>query len=286
MGGTGQSAGHGARKTPPRTSAAQKKKPQQTQQKPQQPPKPKAASDIDAMVGLASKSGTKADQDLADLIAKNYKGVLIDDNQNPFDTQRFFNGIGWADQKPVIVANEQALEDAKNRGETSGQYFYHTDAPYGNVTDAQDFAKQFQGGGRQYLSAGWHGDGTYFSNDTDDSWDYGGWNGNAFQIKGMLNKNAKVIQESSLKRKMSAFRRSHPAAAKQIDAMSEAYGGGDGKKSIYAALFGYNVIQSKQGGCDYLTVLNRAAVTVARKGFHHSDRGKSRYSFKPVWKYT
>ena len=286
MGGTGQSAGHGARKTPPRTSAAQKKKPQQTQQKPQQPPKPKAASDIDAMVALASKSGTKADQDLADLIAKNHKGVAVDSNQQAKDTQRFFNGIGWANQKPVVVANEQALEDAKNRGETSGQYFYHTDAPYGAVADAQDFAKQFLGGGRQFLSAGWHGDGTYFSNDESDSWDYGYGSNKAYQVKGMLNKNAKVIQESTLMRKMSAFRRSHPAAARQIDAMSSAWGDEEGKKSIYAALFGYNVIQSLQGGHDYLTVLNRSAVTVARKGFHHSDRSRSRFSYKPVWKYT
>lgn len=275
MGGTGQSAGHGARKAPPRTSAATKKKPQQTQQ-------PKAASDIDAMTALAKKSGQKADQDLANLIAKNYKGVLIDDNQNPFDTQRFFNGIGWANQKPVVVANEQALEDAKNRGEISGQYFYHTDAPYGNVTDAQDFAKQFLGGGRQYMSAGWHGDGTYFSNDTDDSWDYGGWRGKAFQIKGMLNNNAKVIQESSLMRQITAFKRSHPAAARQIAAMSEAYGGGDGKKSIYAALFGYNVIQSKQGGHDYLTILNRNAITVARKGLHYGtvDNGDDNWKYQ------
>ena len=279
MGGTGQSAGHGARKTPPRTSAAQKKKPQQTQQKPQQTPKPKAASDIDAMVGLASKSGTKADQDLADLIAKNYKGVAVDKNQNPYDTQRFFNGIGWANQKPVVVANEQALEDAKNRGETSGQYFYHTDSPQGVITDAQDFAKQFLGAGRQYLSAGVHGDGTYFSNDTVDSWYYG-YGSKSYQIKGMLNGNAKVISEVSLMQKMKAFKNTHPAAARQIDAMSTAWGARNGRKSVYAALFGYNVIQSEQGGCDYLTVLNRSAVTVARKGFHDSDRSKQ------GWKYT
>lgn len=251
MGGNGQSAGHGSRaKVTPRAQ------------------KPKAAADIVSLRALAQKSGTKADRELAQAVEQAYTQTKPDADQNDTQTQAFFNAIGWADNKPTVVATEQALEVEKFLGNVNGQYFYHTDAPEGAVADAKVFADQ-QLDGRHFLSNGIHGDGTYWSNDVDDSWRYGHYMTNSYQIKGMLNTNAKVIKEGALDKKIDAFRRSHPGAYNAIIAMYAKKG--SSRKSVFAALFGYNVIEARQGGHDYLAVLDRSATTVVRQGIHRKD---------------
>ena len=278
MGGNGQPAGHGARQLIPRarrqTRPAQPQPQAQPAPKPAPKPKTKASEDINALQALAKKSGSAADQKLADIIRR-VTNEKIDPNQQDTDTQRFINAIGWADKKPVVVADEAALEAEKFKGTVSGQYFYHTDMPFGAVNDAKTFAEQFMGKGRQFLSAGIHGDGTYFSNDEYDSWRYNFGNQMGYQIKGMLNKNAKPITETRLAKMIDKFQREHPQAFAAINAYTTGKNRPNylrGQFSVFAALFGYNVIQSVQMGHDYLTILDRSAMTVVKAGQHYGTR--------------
>lgn len=180
------------------------------------------------------------------------------------DTQRFFNQIGWADEKPVVL-DEKAYETARTAA--GAKSLYHTDAPYGNLS-TQRMLDQFRKG-TQYLSGGYHGDGTYLAELSWDSWGYGGGERTARQQKMFLNKHAKIIQERDLDQRLNAWQTSHPKAWYALRHIGQGYGsraslkaGGSfaGAKSVFAAMLGYNVIQSG----DYYTLLNRKAVTVSK----------------------
>ena len=180
------------------------------------------------------------------------------------DTQRFFNQIGWADEKPVVL-DEKAYETARTAA--GAKSLYHTDAPYDNLS-TQRMLDQFRKG-TQYLSGGYHGDGTYLAELSWDSWGYGGGERTARQQKMFLNKHAKIIQERDLDQRFNAWQTSHPKAWYALRHIGQGYGsraslkaGGSfaGSKSVFAAMLGYNVIQSG----DYYTLLNRKAVTVSK----------------------
>lgn len=180
------------------------------------------------------------------------------------DTQRFFNQIGWADEKPVVL-DEKAYETARTAA--GAKSLYHTDAPQGNLS-TQRMLDQFRKG-TQYLSGGYHGDGTYLAELSWDSWGYGGGEHTARQQKMFLNKHAKIIQERDLDQRLNAWQTSHPKAWYALRHIGQGYGsraslkaGGSfaGSKSVFAAMLGYNVIQSG----DYYTLLNRKAVTVSK----------------------
>lgn len=180
------------------------------------------------------------------------------------DTQRFFNQIGWADEKPVVL-DEKVYETARTAA--GAKSLYHTDAPQGNLS-TQRMLDQFRKG-TQYLSGGYHGDGTYLAELSWDSWGYGGGERTARQQKMFLNKHAKIIQERDLDQRLNAWQTSHPKAWYALRHIGQGYGsraslkaGGSfaGSKSVFAAMLGYNVIQSG----DYYTLLNRKAVTVSK----------------------
>lgn len=180
------------------------------------------------------------------------------------DTQRFFNQIGWADEKPVVL-DEKVYETARTAA--GAKSLYHTDAPQGNLS-TQRMLDRFRKG-TQYLSGGYHGDGTYLAELSWDSWGYGGGERTARQQKMFLNKHAKIIQERDLDQRLNAWQTSHPKAWYALRHIGQGYGsraslkaGGSfaGSKSVFAAMLGYNVIQSG----DYYTLLNRKAVTVSK----------------------
>ena len=123
--------------------------------------------------------------------------------------------------------------------------------------------------GTQYLSGGYHGDGTYLVELSWDSWGYGGGEHTARQQKMFLNKHAKIIQERDLDQRLHHWQTTHPKAWYALRHIGQGYGsraslkaGGSfaGSKSVFAAMLGYNVIQSG----DYYTLLNRKAVTVCK----------------------
>lgn len=207
-----------------------------------------------------------SDDDMAAILAEidqyetddELKGRLL----RPTDTQRFFNQIGWTDEKPTVLS-DSAYEKARQALGTRS--LYHTDAPYGSLS-TKTMLDQFRKG-TQYLSGGVHGDGTYLAEDAYDSWTYGNGVSTARQQKMFFNKNAKVVSERNLYNQFRAWQQTHPKAYDALSRMSQGYRGKfstrtgtAGSISVFAAMMGYNVIKS----ADYYTVLNRKAVTVAR----------------------
>ena len=237
---------------------------------------------LSQMQALAQKSGAAADQQLTDMLKEAISSkVKVDSNQQDTDTQRFINSTGIADKKPVVVRSEKALENYKFLGETFGEYLYHTDAPEGSVRDAKVFGDQYMTG-RMYNSSGVHGDGAYFANSSESSWSYGYSANKAYQIKGMLNSNAKMITQPDLEKKMKDFRKSHPKAYMLVKNMSTGYGDTTGSLSVYAQLFGYNVIKYDLGwrGRSYYTICDRSATTVVQNGIHEQDRIRTDWQYQ------
>lgn len=179
----------------------------------------------------------------------------------PTDTQRFFNQIGWADEKPLVL-DDKAYEAARTAA--GADSLYHTDAPYDSLSTKR-MLDQFRKG-TQYLSGGIHGDGTYLANLASDSWGYGNGDPTSRQQKMFLNKNAKVVSERVLYQQILSWADTHPKSYAALNRMSQGYKAKsagnsiDGSQSVFAAMLGYNVI--KHGG--YYAVLNRKAVTVAK----------------------
>lgn len=209
-----------------------------------------------------------SDDDMADILTEIDQYESDDDLKwrqlQPTDTQRFFNQIGWADEKPTIL-DDKAYEAARKAA--GADSLYHTDAPYGSLSTKR-MLDQFRKG-TQYLSGGYHGDGTYLADDSRDSWCYGESKPTARQQKMFLNSNARIIQDRDLDQRINAWQSSHPKAWYALRHIGQGYGsraslkaGGSfaGSKSVFAAMLGYNVIQF--GG--HYTVLNRKAVTVAK----------------------
>ena len=206
------------------------------------------------------------DDDMADILTEIDQYETDDDLRwrqlQATDTQRFFNQIGWADEKPTIL-DDKAYEAARTAA--GADSLYHTDAPYGSLSTKR-MLDQFRKG-TQYLSGGIHGDGTYLAESSSDSWSYGKYKPTARQQKMFLNHNAKVIDEWELNQKFNTWAQAHPKAYSALRHMSQGYqdknarwSGTDGSQSVFAAMLGYNVI--KHGG--YYAVLNRKAVTVAK----------------------
>lgn len=213
----------------------------------------------------------QADIAQADAMLQQWRNEPLDaDNrQRDTDVQRFFNYIGWTNDAPVVL-NEQQYQQAVQAAGNPTQ-FYHSDNPHGG-TGARQFAAQYMGlstdfngnAYRQYMSGGIHGDGTYFAPSAADS----AWYGSS-QYRGFLNGNAKVISEKSLTAQMSAFEKQYPAFAHVMGQMTSGYSNGrggnrDGLQSVFAAMLGYNVIDASQHS-GYHVVLNRKATTVSTK---------------------
>ena len=238
-----------------------------------------AAQAASTTVSIASLNAM-GEQEFSDEIDRIVSTVKNDPNQQPDsdEVQKFFNAIGWTNDTPTLVADEEELEAAKQRGEVQGPYLYHTDAPTGLTDDAQRFADQYQGSGRQFVSGGVMGDGTYWANDPNDSWNYSnGGRNRAYMQKGMLNKNAKSITNTQLTKEIKKFQKKYPQKYRRIMALNGAsgYSSYDSVQSIFAALLGYNVVRSGYG---YYVVLNRSATTVV-KGGHHGHRRGGRPTF-------
>ena len=228
------------------------------------PAAPAPAPVIPTTAGALDVSTLQAmdDAQLTSVLNQVFSSTKTDPNQQNTDTQRFFNAIGWTDHLPRVLSEAQ-FEGAIRQVPHAIRLF-HTDDTTAVASDARVFADQFMGAGKQFLSGGIHGDGTYFAKESYDSWGYGG-SRNATQFKAFLSSRAKVINEFTLDSMVSKFKRSHPQAYHKLvnHRGVSGYGGIDSAKSIIAAMYGYNVIQGY-----YYTVLDRSAVTVSKTVIH------------------
>lgn len=278
MGGNGQSAGHGTRKLIARG------KPKAA---PQNAPKPQpATATLAQMQALAAKSGAQADANLQAALQDAIKNTTITNPRlDDGDTQKFFVAAGLADKKPIIVADEDALEAAINAGGQSKAYPYyifHSDAAPDAIT-GREFAGQLMGNDTHYISAGRIGDGTYFTTSPMGSAGY--MNQYGQQVKAIYNSNARIISQLDLTNRIRQFRRSHPQAAAFIDSLQGSKDnswGRSAKQTVYAALFGYNVITDGDGSKNtdsYSVCIDRSALTIVKK-----TQGKPT-GRKKMWKY-
>lgn len=192
-----------------------------------------------------------------------------DNRSNNTDIQRFFHNIGWSENTPVVLDEQQY--QAARRAAGNPQQLYHSDKPAGGTTP-QQFADQFFGRGRdasgnayrQYMSGGYFGGGTYFATSARGSAGYG-----TNQFRGFLNQNARVIDFNRLQSDYDRYTRAHPAFARMMRNVKDDYGGEGEKLSIFAAMRGYNVIHN---GISYYTVLDRRAITVSTRQMRTSRR--------------
>ena len=257
--------------------------------------KKSSAADIGQLQALAQKSGAAADQQLADQIDEIIRSTIITEkDQDPGDTQKFFNAIGYTSNKPVTVKSEMDLENEINAGNQSSDYQYyifHGDVA-SNAAEGKAFASQLHGRRDQYISSGRLGDGTYFSTSPLGSANYMDRNGYGRQTKAILNQNAKVISESKLTRMITKFQKSHPKAYASIRKMQGSkgnYWGKEAKYGVFASLFGYNVVTDGSGGKQhdhYLAVFDRSALTmVTGKTMGRSDIRQAFMNNSSAWQY-
>lgn len=200
-----------------------------------------------------------SDSRMATTFNKIFTQTKFEANQQDTDTQRFFNAIGWADRTPRILDNKH-FEGARKAARAIS--LYHTDAPCPGTPDAQTLADQYMHTGKQYISGGVHGDGTYFATTASGSWGYGNGTRNSTQFKAFLSSRAKVVDEVALKFQLRTWGQAHPKAYKALRSCAQGYyksgGSVNGSLSIFAAMNGYNVIKSGS----YYTILDRSATTV------------------------
>lgn len=204
---------------------------------------------------------TASDED-ADKMLDEWRQERMDEDgrSNNNDIQRFFHYVGWTENTPVTLSEEQY--QAAYRAAGSPEQIYHADYDASNAT-AQEFADQYFGQARnkdgkayrQYVSNGIFGGGTYFANRAGESAAYG-----TNQFRGFLNHSAKPVEFTALHKQFSQA----PASLKRvIYKMTSGYGGDSEKLSIFAAMKGYNVITLK--GTGYYVVLDRRATTVSTR---------------------
>lgn len=227
-------------------------------------------ANISQMQALAKKSGSAADQQLANEIDRIIRTTRITaSDQDPGDTQKFFNAIGYMKNKPKTVKTENDLEKEIKAGNQSTDYPYyifHGDSAT-SAKQGKAFAEQLHGKTDQYLPSGRLGDGIYFSTSPTGS---AGYMDSRYgrQTKAILNKKAKIISDRALDSKIMAFSSSHPKAYKAIMNMQGSKNdswGSSSKKSVFAALFGYNVISDGRGSKTYdhyTSVFDRSVLTV------------------------
>lgn len=214
---------------------------------------PAAARQYDVTT-MASMSDAQLTRTIDDI----FSNTTVGNDQQNTDTQRFFNAIGWSDRKPKVLG-ENAYENARRTA--NAKSWYHTDDTAPGTPDASKYSKQYMGAGRQFLSGGIHGDGTYWANNSPGSWVYG-YDYKAAQFKGFFNSKTRSISESALDQQIRQWRQTHQSAYHRITNGSAGYGSGlDGTRSIFAAMFGYNVIEYRASG--YRTVLDRSVTTVS-----------------------
>ena len=227
-----------------------------------------------------------SDEELAQLdkqteeVFEEMRNVKVDDNQSPTFCSKFFNTLGWAENKPRIVDDAALSEDGEEMKKSPiKKKMYHAIAPKEGEKDAVALGKQMAGIGknsRMYFGIGRFGKGIYTSarnNDkdaTDDkamhnSWTYGEEDGSV-QVVMTLNENARIIEKKELINLIeNKLLKKFPRIYKYLENADHA--SGSNYKDYYtsmAALFGYNTVLGDSGikGIDYYVTTDRKALSV------------------------
>lgn len=201
---------------------------------------------------------TMSDQELHDFL------ISVDKTDIPaflsdLHLQKMLYALGM-NAAPEIVSDAQ-LKQLIAKGATPIYRTVNDTSVNGIDFTAQDICDMMTDGDTTYVGRGIHGDGLYFSNSLSGSKVYG--YSSSKTMTGVLNANARVVSESTLRSEYDAFVKSHPATRKALG-FAKSKSAHD-SMSQFALIRGYNVIRSPQGGGeDYYTVLDRKALTMTR----------------------
>lgn len=202
---------------------------------------------------------------------------------NDTEVQRYFNAIGWSEERPEVLHESEFQARAKSAtdGPAFGEIMYHTDADRGG-TKGEAYNRQYLYG-PMFFSRGWHGDGAYWANATGNNGRKNGAEHSAIygdsQIHGFFNKNARAISETDLITQIKSIHTRMPKLFARVNSIqsqstnrawtSKGVGIKDGTISVWASMLGYNAIYvdlgaTRQGDRGYYVCLNKKAMTVSR----------------------
>lgn len=211
------------------------------------------------------------------------KKQKVDSNQSDTMPTKFFNAIGWAENKPRLT--DKIDKEAKNS--PLKRKAYHAIEPIPGQENAIGMAKQLAGTGegtnRQFYSDGMYGRGTYLaiSSDMKDAsdektaehdWIYGQPKGSV-QVVLCLNERSRIIRERDLKDMVEdKFMKQFPKLYQKIAGIYSSGRKRSGSEyiTIFGAFFGYNTVKGYAGSSDNLTdyyvTVDRSAMTISRRG--------------------
>ena len=193
----------------------------------------------------------------------------LSDRPDPTQQLVFSAGIN---EKPMVLDQKAFDQFMKANGLTQGDLLSRDVDPvsYRNASNtnikmtAQDVIDMMMYSRVNYIGGKVggqaYGAGTYFDHKKGRSTGYGG--SNSKTAVAVLNpKTTKAINYSTLKGKISTFRRTHPQTARAIDNLVRKTGGRS-SESIYALAMGYNVITANAPGSQtgYVNVIDRSAL--------------------------
>lgn len=187
----------------------------------------------------------------------------VPDMLNTHHLQRMVYALGL-NSKPEIVSQKE-FDDLRNSGAVQ---VWRTVDPGTTQSGVPLTAKQvnqmFVDGDLTYLGRGIHGDGLYFSDVKSGSLMYGMGGGRSSVVTGVINKNARIISEGSLRNMYDNYVNTHPRTRRALG-FARSHSTSD-SMSQFALLMGYNVISSYQGGGEtYYTVIDRSAISTTGK---------------------
>ena len=211
------------------------------------------------------------------------KKQKVDSNQSDTMPTRFFNAIGWAENKPRLT--DKIDKEAKNS--PLKRKAYHAIEPIPGQENAIGMAKQLAGTGegtnRQFYSDGMYGRGTYLAISSDmkgasdektaeHDWIYGQPKGSV-QVVLCLNERSRIIRERDLKDMVEdKFMKQFPKLYQKIAGIYSSGRKRSGSEylTIFGAFFGYNTVKGYAGSVDHLTdyyvTVDRSAMTISRRG--------------------
>ena len=215
----------------------------------------------------------------------------VDANQSRCLTTRFFNVIGWTSREPELT-DEAGMTEAVSKSAIKHPIFHCINTlkdPTGKLTapDAVPQGEQLLGKSRHYLSDGIFGKGTYLAYNSgkegvtdemasSEAWGYGSDVGSV-QVTMCLNEHAKIIDETDLRAKIAELKDKFPklySAITMLEQNFKRFGMTSEEQgfSIFAALLGYNVINTHAGvgkkegekefDIRYAVAIDRSALTM------------------------
>ncbi len=242
---------------------------------------------------LSDEERKTIDQHFAKIL-QTVNSQKVREGQNDVGVTRFFNAIGWSDNKPRLVDNKEIERGGEEiKKSPIGSQMHHSINKLPGMDNAIPFAQQLAGTRKDgvnshYYSDGMAGKGTYFttknvkytllSNGKDkeeedyspeESWTYGNKTGGV-QVTACLNEYAKILvfDGSKSSRFESKLKKQFPLLYEKLPGMTINDRESNGAVTVYFSFWGYNVgIWKDVPMCksSNVVVTDRKAISIAKE---------------------